>query len=344
MYAYRGSLHWIDSLLKKRGEFYSALENSSDNNQKSYASLFPNREIKFFEDDRLLIGPLENIENPTNKLFLHNALNIRFVKLYQVESVLKDESTNETFKRTFWKPLENEDDDTKEVQILRKGLKIMFDRKGGDYQLDELDRKNDLVFFIKKSNSPTNVQFVRTVNTDEEIAQVWDHIASTDKEKYLVEALKLIEKDVESLDFVKDESSNNERKAVVRIRQSRIPLKSMGDGMNRILTIILALVNAEGGYLLVDEFENGLHYSVQEDLWKMVFHLAKRLDVQVFATTHSNDCIRAFENVLNEANQSEGLYFRLEKFELQGKELSIKPVFYAPSELEVAVDQHIETR
>ena len=65
----------------------------------------------------------------------------------------------------------------------------------------------------------------------------------------------------------------------------------MGDGINRILTIILAMVNCENGYLLIDEFENGLHYSVQEKLWEIIFYLAKRLNIQVFATTHSNDTI-----------------------------------------------------
>ncbi len=114
----------------------------------------------------------------------------------------------------------------------------------------------------------------------------------------------------------------------------------MGDGINRILTIVLALVHSKKGYLLIDEFENGLHYTVQEDLWKMIFKLAKELNVQVFATTHSDDCIHAFESVLNdEDNQKEGQYFRLERF---GE--IIKPIFYSASELEVAADQNIETR
>ena len=68
----------------------------------------------------------------------------------------------------------------------------------------------------------------------------------------------------------------------------------MGDGINRILTIILALLNCKNGILLLDEFETGLHYSVQTQLWQIVFMLAEKLDVQVFVTSHSNDCIRGF--------------------------------------------------
>jgi AAA15 family ATPase/GTPase len=42
------------------------------------------------------------------------------------------------------------------------------------------------------------------------------------------------------------------------------------------------MVNAQDGYLLIDEFENSLHYSVQEQVWKAIFSLAKSLNVQVF--------------------------------------------------------------
>ena len=114
----------------------------------------------------------------------------------------------------------------------------------------------------------------------------------------------------------------------------------MGDGMNRILTIILALVNAGDSYLLIDEFENGLHHTVQEDLWKMIFQLAKELNVQVFATTHSDDCIHAFESVMNsEGNESEGQYFRLDNIGGQ-----IIPTLYSPEELDTADDHQIEVR
>ena len=82
--------------------------------------------------------------------------------------------------------------------------------------------------------------------------------------------------------------------------------------MQRVLGISLALVNAKDGILLIDEFENGLHYSVQPDLWRLIFHIANRFNVQVFATTHSWDCIEAFQKAVQEVTESEGLLIRLE--------------------------------
>lgn len=114
----------------------------------------------------------------------------------------------------------------------------------------------------------------------------------------------------------------------------------MGDGINRILTIILALVNSSDGYLLIDEFENGLHYTVQDQLWEIVFKLATNLNIQVFATTHSNDCIASFSRILNkEQNKDLGKYIRLDN--VAGV---IKDVAFTPEELDIANNQDIEIR
>jgi hypothetical protein len=192
------------------------------------------------------------------------------------------------------------------------------------------------------SHEVSSFQFVKTRHTESDYnGALWDTIALTEYEDYVAEALRIIDPLVDRITFVNEET-NRSRKPVVKLKKHKnvLPLQSMGDGMNRILTIILALVNAADGYLLIDEFENGLHHTVQEDLWKMIFKLAKELNVQVFATTHSDDCIHAFESVLNsEGNQSEGQYFRLERF---GD--IIKPIFYSANELEIAAEQNIETR
>jgi AAA15 family ATPase/GTPase len=86
-----------------------------------------------------------------------------------------------------------------------------------------------------------------------------------------------------------------DRVAIAKISGEKVPFKSMGDGINRILHIILSMVNAQDGYLLIDEFENGLHYSVQEQVWKVIFSLAKSLNVQsshLFIHSNLLGCLR----------------------------------------------------
>ena len=76
--------------------------------------------------------------------------------------------------------------------------------------------------------------------------------------------------------------------------------------MLRVLQISLNAIQAEGGILLIDEFENGLHHSTQKNMG-IYFSLAKDLNIQVFATTHSLDCLKAFSAVAQERTDLEGV-------------------------------------
>lgn len=72
-----------------------------------------------------------------------------------------------------------------------------------------------------------------------------------------------------------------------------VPLPVMGAGMIHFARIVLAAASVPGGVLLVDEVENGLHHSVLPDVWRAIAKAAQQYDLQVFATTHSFECIEA---------------------------------------------------
>lgn len=128
-------------------------------------------------------------------------------------------------------------------------------------------------------------------------ASLWDNIALTDKEDLVLRGLKLIEPRIERVNFI--QGGRLGRFPVIKVHgvDRPIPLHGLGDGVTRIFEIMLALVNAENGFLLIDEFENGLHHSVQAQAWQTVLELARVLNIQVFATSHSNDCVEAFQEV-----------------------------------------------
>ena len=93
-----------------------------------------------------------------------------------------------------------------------------------------------------------------------------------------------------------------------------IPVELMGAGMSRTLSLSLAIASAPGGMVLVDEIENGLHYTVMEKVWQAIAAFARRYDVQIFATTHSHHCIqsacRAFAGDAEELLQLYSLGYR----------------------------------
>ena len=76
-----------------------------------------------------------------------------------------------------------------------------------------------------------------------------------------------------------------------------IPLGSFGDGVRRLMSLALSLSRVGGGTLLVDEIDTGLHYSVMADMWKLVVKRSIESNVQVFATTHSWDCIEGLSQL-----------------------------------------------
>jgi AAA15 family ATPase/GTPase len=75
--------------------------------------------------------------------------------------------------------------------------------------------------------------------------------------------------------------------------QKLIPLNILGDGIRRILSLIAAAIDMKNGILLIDEIENGFHFSSLKVLWKALLKTSKAYDVQIFATTHSYECIAA---------------------------------------------------
>jgi len=173
----------------------------------------------------------------------------------------------------------------------------------------------------------------------EKISSIWDEIELTPKEDIVIEALRIILPSVDRIGFSVSEGFNNIR-LKVKDHEKPIPLSSMGYGMNRILNLAIALVSTEKGVLLIDEIETGLHYEAQLDMWRLVLKTAQDLDVQVFATTHSWDCIAAFKEALQELeDQSVAKLFRLDS-----KYGKLRAVEYDAEEIRIAVNQGIEVR
>lgn len=79
-----------------------------------------------------------------------------------------------------------------------------------------------------------------------------------------------------------------------------LPLESMGDGFSSTIAIMSAIGSATGGLCLIDEVENGLHYSLLPQIWRSIAVASDSYNAQVWATTHSYDCISAaFEAFAN---------------------------------------------
>lgn len=230
-----------------------------------------------------------------------------------------------------------------------KRTRRLFSLDNNNKDLRDILRRNRMISVSERQESELKYtwQIVSTENMpNRKLAALWDLTSLTDLESEVISALCLIDDRVTGVAFVENSArdfrprENDQRIALVKIKgiDEPLPLKSMGDGMTRLFHIIVALVNAKDGLLLIDEFENGLHWTVQPKVWDIVFQLSERLNVQVFATTHSRDCIKGFDQAWNNY-PALGAFFRLDE-----KNGLIKATEYTSETLNDSIDMDVEVR
>lgn len=177
------------------------------------------------------------------------------------------------------------------------------------------------------------------MNRDRVIA-MFESVVLTPDETTVLQALRTIEPTIEriaSIGGYQRQFSRDVRGGLaMMVAGRRIPIGSMGDGIWRLLGVALALVNARGSVVLVDEIDTGLHYSVLVDMWRLVLETARSLDVQVFATTHSRDCYEALAAV-TEPGRTEISLQRIER----GK---VEAVAFSELEIRQAAERGLEVR
>ncbi|MEG4085036.1 ATP-binding protein [Microcoleus sp. POL10_C6] len=156
---------------------------------------------------------------------------------------------------------------------------------------------------------PIIPSFVRI--SGKELTAAYDRARLDDKDTEVLKAFQVIDPAIESVESF---SIGEPTLYLRRKGEKRLPLSLFGDAINRVADIILKLVNSEPKILLVDEIENGIHYTNQRDFWRILFRLAVELDTQIFATTHSLEMLQAFADVGLEPNQEcSSAYFELAK-------------------------------
>ncbi len=169
----------------------------------------------------------------------------------------------------------------------------------------------DYVRRVRRDNNlGLKTQFVTSASMKpEELVNLFNRFVLTAEEDFVIKALQTIEPKIARIapGDIKLREPSSRFGFRVRLSDSEkpIPIGSMGDGIWRMLGLALAIVNAKDGVLLVDEIDTGLHFTAMTDMWKMIWETAKRLNVQVFATTHSSDCWQSLAEIINEDSHKE---------------------------------------
>ncbi len=150
----------------------------------------------------------------------------------------------------------------------------------------------------------------------------------------VVEALQAIEPGLRGLDAISGPGGHSLYGDIGLSEQ--VPLITLGDGLNRLARLVLAMAHARGLVVLVDEIENGFHHSVLDGVWKVIYATAERFDTQLIATTHSYEAISAAYRA--------SVGHELVLHRLEPGEDGVSCVTYDADSIEGAVEHGLEVR
>lgn len=158
-----------------------------------------------------------------------------------------------------------------------------------------------------------NLIYISTSKTDEkDIAISFGALTELNMENFLNSSLSLFDNNILELKLITKEKGTV-LKLKLNNKKSLVLLSSLGEGINRYIAILCAVWASKESVLLIDEIENGIHYTNYKKLWQIIFQASIDANCQIFITTHSKECISAFNEVQFENENCNAQYFEFYK-------------------------------
>jgi ABC-type Mn2+/Zn2+ transport system ATPase subunit len=311
LFASQGSEDVLWTILDSHDETRAVGTVQPEDRLHAVKQLFHGRESAWFDNAEIRIGPADNQES---------TLTIAIVQVEHLASVLEP---------VLGRP--------------EPGQIAVLTTIGGKRRMISLDGESRRW----KTSSPLRMS-VTTLRqayvppeglSSETAARLWDLITLTDLEESVIGALRIISPEIERISFIGEHGQTRIPMAKLTNQVRPTPLRSLGDGVSKMLGIALSLVSARGGVFLVDEVENGIHFAAQEQLWQLIFRLAHELNTQVFATSHSWDCIEAFQRAAALDPHEEAALVRLDVHRD-----AVTPTTFSERDLSIVTRDKIEVR
>jgi hypothetical protein len=125
--------------------------------------------------------------------------------------------------------------------------------------------------------------------------------------------LRHLDERIESLEILSPRGTDASLFVRIAGEPKLLPFEMMGEGVQRCFDLALGFVLDNVMLIAVDEFENGLHHSVLEPVWTWLAHVSASRNVQVVATTHSEECVQAACRAFSALNDDGLRVIRLER-------------------------------
>ena len=192
-------------------------------------------------------------------------------------------------------------------KLIQKNAPIKISQKNGtgiDIFIENNDIKRQITTPVKDFTTKYNLgkpelyirllpDFISTNSIDNKhLLSLFDGLKKKRKRNELNKLLEKFDSDLLEADVI-----DNEFKIFSKSRDDWASIFDYGDGLKYYVAYICAIWTYDSNIIFIDEIENGLHYSKLDELWEIILTISKEQNVQVFATTHSKECIESYARV-----------------------------------------------
>ena len=192
---------------------------------------------------------------------------------------------------------------------------------------------------ITSKPQPMNASFFPSafkVNP-EEAAQRFSSLSRKNKQGKIIEPLQKVYPYLQNLSLEINAGVSMVYASIEGVEE-KMPIQVISEGAYKLMNILLAMANHAGGFIIVDEIENGFYYKTMPEIWTLLLHFARSYRTQIFTSVHSLECLQAAAEV---AKGNEGEFALLRTVKENGKCVVRQ---FSGKEFSDAVSEDIEIR
>jgi len=189
------------------------------------------------------------------------------------------------------------------------------DKQRFDYKSEKMMHPTDYIHRLdirdmedrfEKSESKLNIQFLDNGITDRQLEKLYAILQEQNREEILNSYINELDSSIKRFKFIQSEPK-------LQVNDKYLYLSSFGDGLKTYIFILCSIFACTDGQLFIDEIDNGIHYTKLDRLWEIILRISKEQTVQVFATTHSKECIESYARVAKKLEDEDVKYIKLSK-------------------------------
>ena len=144
---------------------------------------------------------------------------------------------------------------------------------------------------VSLRSASTNIVYLSPIShiTDSAFYSI---VKSENYKDICIQLIKLFDPDIEDLVYMPNDITGRAVEYIKSRRLGLMPLVTYGDGIKKVLSLANSIIEAKDGILLIDEIDTSIHYRFYKDIFRFLFKAAKKFNVQLFITTHSEEAIK----------------------------------------------------